>query len=333
VSDHSIPIIRIGEMTPHPNADRLVLTKVGGWQVVVGRDEFEPGDPAIYIPPDFTVDVSRPAFAFLANRTSKPRMRIKVAQLRGEISQGLMIPIPEELDARFGVGDDVSAALDIERYEPPESATSGADRAIAGPSLLTHKFDIETYQRYADVFLPGERLVVTEKIHGANVRVVMNDGVLFVGSRTEWWEEHSNSVYWRAVRSEGAALLGLLADTPNVTFYGEAFGQVQKLKYGAKSGEVWLALFAAMRADGTWIDTPALRETCAARGVRFVPFLGVVENDEAGIRTAMRLAEEDSAIEDHLREGVVLVPEIERRTPTGERVALKLVSNRYLMKS
>lgn len=332
MSDHSIPIINVGELRQHPNADRLVLTTVGGWQVVVGCEQFKSGDPAIYIPPDFTVDIARPEFAFLANKTSKERMRIRVAKLRGQISQGLLIPVPEHLADRFDIGDDVSSALDIQRYEPPMDHNS-PERATTGPALLSHKFDIENYQRYAEIFLPGERLIVTEKIHGANTRFVHHDGELYVGSRTEWWEDSPTNIYWKAVRSAGDGAFALANALPETTIYGEAYGRVQKLKYDAGPGEVRLAIFAAMRPDGTWIDTLDLRARCDAAGIAFVPVLDSIVNDAVGIERAKALAEENSSLASHMREGVVLVPQSERKTDSGERVALKLVSNRYLMKS
>lgn len=332
MSDHTIPIIEIGELHPHPNADRLVLTTVGGWQVVVGCNQFEAGDRAIYIPPDFTVDVARPEFAFLANKTSKDRMRIRVAKLRGEISQGLLIPLPDEIAQQFELGDDVSKALDIQRYEPPLDHNS-PERATTGPALLSHKFDIENYQRYSEIFLPGERLIVTEKIHGANTRFVYYDERLHVGSRTEWWEDSPTNIYWKALRSAGDGAIELAKALPDTTIYGEAYGRVQKLKYDADPGEVRLAIFAAMRTDGSWVDTLDLRAQCESAVVAFVPVLDSIINDAAGIERAKALAEENSSLASHMREGVVLVPQSERKTDDGERVALKLVSNRYLMKS
>lgn len=37
MSDHAIRVVRIGEVIKHPNADKLEMTMVGGFQVVVGK--------------------------------------------------------------------------------------------------------------------------------------------------------------------------------------------------------------------------------------------------------------------------------------------------------
>ena len=41
MSKHETKVIRIEEILPHPNADRLALILVGGFQVVVRKDQFK----------------------------------------------------------------------------------------------------------------------------------------------------------------------------------------------------------------------------------------------------------------------------------------------------
>ena len=44
---HEARIIRIGEVRPHPNADKLELTNIGGpegYQMVIGKGAFKTGD-------------------------------------------------------------------------------------------------------------------------------------------------------------------------------------------------------------------------------------------------------------------------------------------------
>lgn len=328
MSNHAIPVVQVGELTPHPDADRLSITSIGGWQVVVGKDQFNEGDHAIYIPPDFTVPVDRPEFAFLAKSSAKDRARIKVAKLRGQISQGLLIPLPEFVSPE--IGGDVSGLLGIERYEPPQTCSPNDGKMVSGPPTFTHKFDVESYQNHLDWFISGERLVVTEKIHGANCRFVYCDGKLHVGSRTNWWEETENNTYWKAFRSSDSFLY-LAEEHEGITFYGEAYGAVQSLRYGCDKGEVRLRLFAAMRPDGSWVDSLFFFDSMFYRDVPTVPYLGIVNASESGIELAKYWAERDSSLADNMREGVVLVPAIERRAEDGTRVALKIVSNRYLM--
>ena len=177
MSTHSVNIIEISEVNPHSNADRLEIVPVEGWQAVVKKGDFKPGDKAIYIEPDYTVPTSRPEFSFLA-KTGRERHRLKAVRLRGELSYGLLIPVPPGL-ADLQPGDDVMEALQIERYEPPSSWIDARDELPQenAPPIETRKFDIESLQKHRNVLQPGEIVLVTEKIHGANARYLWHDGV------------------------------------------------------------------------------------------------------------------------------------------------------------
>jgi len=114
-------LARIAKFTihPHPNADALSLAKIQGtgWQVVIkttdwvgsphrlqeqtsdGQDVYE----GIYIALDSLLDVSIPEFSFLSPKATKTfpdgrkGHRLKTVRLRGQVSQGLVIPVPESV--------------------------------------------------------------------------------------------------------------------------------------------------------------------------------------------------------------------------------------------
>ena len=53
-------VVEIEAVHPHPNADRLFLARIKGWQAVIrkredGSPEFAPGERVIFIPPDSTL--------------------------------------------------------------------------------------------------------------------------------------------------------------------------------------------------------------------------------------------------------------------------------------
>jgi RNA ligase (TIGR02306 family) len=107
MSTHSVNIVEIAEVLPHANAERLEIIPVGGWQAVVRKGQFAVGDRAVYIEPDYTVPTARPEFAFLA-KEGRDRHRLKAVRLRGALSFGLLIPVPDELNGVLP-GDDVMA--------------------------------------------------------------------------------------------------------------------------------------------------------------------------------------------------------------------------------
>jgi hypothetical protein len=61
---HKVRVVRINEILVHPNADRLAIVKVLGYQVVVGKEDFKVGDLAYFVPPDSVVP-ERNEFHFL----------------------------------------------------------------------------------------------------------------------------------------------------------------------------------------------------------------------------------------------------------------------------
>lgn len=329
MSTHSVNIIEVGEVRAHGNADKLEIVPVNGWQAVVRKGEFKSGDSAIYIEPDYTVPTDRPMFAFLA-KEGKARHRLKAVRLRGVLSYGLLIPCPEELSL-CPVGWDVMEWLGVERYVPPMKAAA----VLAGdalpeaewPQLYSPKFDVESYQKWPNVIEPGEQVWVTEKIDGANARYVFHNGRLYLGSRSQWLKDEGTHIWKRAIDATPAIRAWCEAH-PDVILFGEVYGWVQSLRYGAAQGEVRFAAFAALNRD-RWIDLPDLYASLTTHGVPVAPMLW---RGPFNLEAVQKVAELDSgaATENgHMREGVVIVPEVERRHPEIGRVALKLISNRF----
>ena len=142
---HEANVVRVGEILPHPNADKLEITHVGGYQVVVGKGNFKTGDLAVYIQPDSVVPQTEPFRFIWADHVGvdgvvpAKRRRITVKRLRKEYSEGLLMPVSEVLPVNdrctgwdYPEGQDVAATIGIEHYVPEETANTVAD-SIRGP--------------------------------------------------------------------------------------------------------------------------------------------------------------------------------------------------------
>lgn len=79
-------VVNIDEIRPIPNYDRVEHARVGGWWVIVKKDQFKVGDPAIYIEVDSRVPSVEP-FLFLEKRNYK----VKTLKMCKVISQGLLM--------------------------------------------------------------------------------------------------------------------------------------------------------------------------------------------------------------------------------------------------
>ena len=117
--DASIEIVQ--EVNIHPNADRLDLAKVLGFQCVTQKGLYQGGEKIVYIRPDAVLPQTEWAQSY---RVHSPD-RIRAVQLRSKWSEGIIVPfnlLPGETCQAIEslpVGTDVSALLGITHWEAP----------------------------------------------------------------------------------------------------------------------------------------------------------------------------------------------------------------------
>jgi RNA ligase (TIGR02306 family) len=279
-------------------------------------------------------------------------LRITVKKLRGIVSMGMLLPAPEGSQ----IGDDVAGQLGVTHYEPPSMEEIGGRRQHAGddvapapPMIYAPAYDVESIYKYADCFEAGEPVYVSEKIHGQNGRFVATDNgnetveehpetgywkwstpvTLHAGSRTEWKKKEGGSNWWK-VQEQNPWIEKWCYDNQDCVLYGEVFGWVQALKYGAKPGQLFFRAFDVVEGTEFWDAERFLAEI--PKDWR-VPCLGVMPFDFEGLQA---LADGTSLVPgaaNQMREGIVIKPLKERKHWKLGRVVLKLVSNEYLEKS
>lgn len=315
---------------PHPNANALMLARIGGYTCVVRKDEWNEGDLAVYVPPDSVVLLGKTEFAWLASTPSRTPERIRVRKFRGVMSEGLLIHAPEGAV----LGQDFTEQLGVTRYEAPitNNGIYFASDAAEEPAISAPRFDVEALKKFPNVLVPGETVCVTEKIHGANGRYVYHDGKIHIGSRNRWVQPGDN--IWARALDRSPWLREFLEKNPGHIVFGEVFGWVQDLRYGRKPGEVDFLVFDVFDT-GTrkwWSPTTLDAEGCEW-GLLTVPLVWHGPYNEA---TITALADGNSIVTgaDCIREGIVVRPLVERTDPAletlGGRVILKVVSNAYL---
>ena len=322
-STHRVEVFRVEKLRKHPNADTLnILTVFDNYQAVVRISDFAIGDLACYVPPD-NVMPDRPEFEFLKNK------RIKAQSFRGIMSQGLVLKAPPGTKE----GEDVAEILGVTHYVPPEDIGGGGE-TIAGPPFSGNTYDIDSWFRYGNVLPIGTPVEITEKIHGANTRVSFQDGKFWAGSREHWRREDAKGMFWHVIH-KNEWLKRLCEQNPDCIIYGESFGKVQKLKYGATRGEVWFRVFDILTPIGymNHVDKiAALTKAAEGDWVPFhVPILFVGPYTPQLIDDFMS---GNSVVPgaNHLREGIVIKPLEEMWNEQIGRLVLKAVSPEYLAK-
>ncbi len=331
-STHKAEVVPV-VLEKHPNADALSIVRVFGYTVVVNTEQWKGIDKAVYIVPDSIVNTLKSEFAFLrenSGHSSKSidyKVRVKVKKLRGVVSMGLLIPAP----AGANIGDDLAEFYRIERYEPAVGTTMNDDCIGAPSGLYCPKYDIDSYHRYLDLFEDGEPVYISEKIHGANSRYTYVDGQFYCGSRTQWKKYNEKNLWWELF-NRNPGIQRFCLDHPRYILYGEAYGQVQNLKYDLAHNQ--FAAFDVQQPDGTFWGVDRFLDGLEVYGykhdLRLAP--QIAYNLPLDKSTVLQYAEGKSLIASHVREGCVIKPMEERQTDEIGRLVLKIVGNGYYEK-
>jgi RNA ligase (TIGR02306 family) len=349
-----VKVCRVDNVEKHPNADRLSIATVGGWNCIIGLDQYKVGDRVVFIPPDCIIPnnlIEKYNLEYL-----KGNGRTGTVKLRGYISQGLILDVPE---GNWKLGDDVANAMGITKYEQPEPKFSIGGARQATKKRLNPLFDkytdIENINNFKDVFKDGDLVVVTEKIHGCNgrwsllpiayssklpliekIKFVWNKYVLkkqfeFVyGSHNVQLTSDSKTknFYGDDVWGKIAKKYDLANKiTENTIIYGEVYGEgIQDLTYGLKG--IDFVVFDIKR-DGKYLNWNDVVDYCNQYQLPHVPV--IVANTVFDANNIKEWTDGQSfKCQGQIREGCVIKPMVEENNPRIGRKILKSVSTEYL---
>lgn len=197
-------IKRLKNVRSHPNADRLKIAEVGDYQVVTAADASD-GDLVVY----FAIDAilpEWPVFEFMRPH----KFRVKMAKLRGEISNGLVIPVAElkdrlpEAPVEELLSDeiDLSEYLGVRKYHKPIPPNLAGDVVGDFPTHLCSKTDEDRFENYPDLFdaFAGREVYVTLKLDGSSATFINDGGTLRVCSRNLELKDTEKNTLWRLAR-------------------------------------------------------------------------------------------------------------------------------------
>lgn len=351
MAQFDVRVRRLDAVEPHPNADRLALAVIGGYRAVVAKDQFRAGDLVAYLPEAAVLPDTLIAELGLTGKLAGPAAnRIHAVRLRGALSQGVVMAAR----AHWEEGQSVMAELGVEKYVPEIPAElAGAVYPLEREEGLS--FDLENIKAFPQVLVPGEPVVVTEKIHGVLLAVgaapvsaarpdsghwqgrawVSSKGLLAQRLAFDWRDIAAPNVYRRvATALDLPAKACALADATQAMVFllGEAFGRgVQDLGYGQQTPG--FRVFAIV-VDGRFLnDEHGELDACIEQlGLLRAPVVYRGPYDPARVEEWTTGRESVSGAQDHLREGAVIVPQRERSDPLLGRVALKSVSEAYLLR-
>lgn len=204
MSDFEVLIESVGKVEDHPNADRLSIVNIRGYQCISakvnGNHRYKEGDRVVYVPEGAVVPEFLLKSGFWDSEKQKGVLagskgdRVKAVRLRGLLSQGILYSVDMfdgyNADDHFvlteylagvnsaiangvlegtiypepEIGQDVAELLGIIKYEP-EIPTSMRGEPIGISPRFTTRYDFENIKKVPNA-LDDLDVVVTEKLHG-----------------------------------------------------------------------------------------------------------------------------------------------------------------------
>ncbi len=336
-------IQKIAEISPIEGADKIEKARINDWWCVVKKGEFTTGDLAIYFEIDSLLPSDNEIFSFLEKGTKKKVMniggnvytgyRLKTIRLRGQVSQGLALPISSlPFQEKYAEGDDVSEIMGIVKYEQPIPAVLSGKVKGNFPGFLP-KTDEERVQNIGDVIErhKGEKFYITEKIDGSSMTVFKKDGVLGVCSRNlELLETEGNS-FWKMAR-----LLELEDRIPDgIAIQGELFGEGIQQNPLKLQGLHFRVYNVYDFLNSKYLNFTDMRNFCEIKHLETVPIISENYILTDNTPEIIAMADGNSRISEACkREGLVfrpLVEKIEAIRGSMQRLSFKAISNEYLL--
>lgn len=338
-------IRRIDNIEPIDGADAIMVATVGGWKSVIKKDEFSIGELAVYLevdswcPHEYKPELSKGKEPREYNGINGERL--KTIRLRGQISQGLLLPISvvvaafvsskvddgQELCEVFFEGNDVSEILNIQKYEPPLSAQLAGMARGNFPSKIP-KTDQPRIQNLTKEYptYQTQTFEVTEKLEGSSMTVYLLDGEFGVCSRNLDLKRDENNTFWKVAIQHNIEEK-LRAIGKNIAIQSELYGEgIQGNIYRIKGHE--FRVFDVYDIDTCTYYKPADRwQLVHELGLKHVPVLWDNYNiSNFTVADLLVMADADSCLGiKPKREGLVF-------KSNQTEASFKVISNSYLLK-
>lgn len=365
MTDYKVPYTTILEINPHPNADRLALATVYGFQVVIPKDTYVVGQKIVFVPIDSILSPEMDAKLFPEGSKIKlHHRRVRQIKIRSFPSQGMIINPSEVSDIvnldQIELETDLSKILSIEKYEPPVRANTntpgkpGSRKMLANPHFHSYN-GLQNIKWNPFMFKEGDLVVIQEKLHGTNARAgklpcVANTWIKKIKRYFKILPAFEN-VYGsnRVDISNASGYKGYYGEDvygkvfqdldvfnkikPNETVFGEIVGPgIQKgYHYGLPGHKFVLFDVKVLNTDGTqsWLKPDEVEMYAMERGFQYVPLLYRGPFNKELAYTLTKGASKYNDGSEKVREGIV-IKAMDNYSVESNKMALKWVSEDYL---
>lgn len=339
----------IDNIEPITGADSIEVATVGGWKVVVKKGEFKTNDLVVYLEIDSWVPTSLAPFL---SKGKEPKVfngvegeRLQTVKLRGQISQGLLLPIDcttisdgEGNVISVSEGDDVTEFLGIQKWERPLPTQLQGQAKGNFPSFI-RKTDQERCQNLQkNIFVDWKDLEweISLKLDGSSLTGYYNNGETGICSRNLELmdnDENSGNSFIQTFNSSGLKD-AIKSIGRNVAVQGEMMGEKIQGNRENLTGTI-LFIFDVFDIDNQQYMTPQDRlefiNLLFKNGYTgdIAPILNsktTLHNIGISNITDLLSFADGESINNPVREGVVF------KCVTNGDISFKAISNKFLLK-
>ena len=339
----------IDNIEPITDADSIEVATVGGWKVVVKKGEFKTNDLVVYLEIDSWVPTSLAPFL---SKGKEPKVfngvegeRLQTVKLRGQISQGLLLPIDcttisdgEGNVISVSEGDDVTEFLGIQKWERPLPTQLQGQAKGNFPSFI-RKTDQERCQNLQkNIFVDWKDLEweISLKLDGSSLTGYYNNGETGICSRNLELmdnDENSGNSFIQTFNSSGLKD-AIKSIGRNVAVQGEMMGEKIQGNRENLTGTI-LFIFDVFDIDNQQYMTPQDRlefiNLLFKNGYTgdIAPILNsktTLHNIGISNITDLISFADGESINNPVREGVVF------KCVTNGDISFKAISNKFLLK-
>jgi len=334
----------IWDIQPIKDAERIEVASVLGWKVVVKKEEFKVGDLAVYFEIDSFLPVDE-RYSFLNLRKHDvlgEGYRLDTVKLRGQISQGLLLPLsmfPEIENPQKGA--DVTALLGVRKWEDILAADM-SDKAIGARPFWVEKTSETRIQAEPELLNEFKDLpyYITTKLDGASHFIAYDEeGIHFGSHNLELKADDSPASFYGLIKRFDleAKLLQLYKEKKATRIYvcGEFCGARIQRNNLKLQNPMWYPF--TINIDGKRQDMQTLIDIANFFGVPHVPI------EETGANLLDKYPSVESLLEraklnlcgiyPGKPEGIVIRPITPTYSETlGTDLSIKVINNEYLLR-
>ena len=329
-------IQKILEIRPIPEADKIVVVKILGWECVALKTEFSIGDKCVF----FEIDSIVPVMPWSSHlcKDGKP-LRVRSIRLKKQLSQGLALPMSLLPVGNYEVGQDVTLETGVIKYEPYIPAELHGKVKGTRPSWIpkTDEPRLQSAPDALDEIKKMGQVVGTVKMDGSSITCFIKDNVFGVTSRNMELIETEDNAYWKAVR-EAKVEEAMRKFFPCGLGGGDYAIQGELCCPGIQGNRMgfdkltlcWYNVFHIN--TGTYMSHKILNDFTLSTGLQMVQvvFIGKLST-ETTLKNLLEMANNLNYNNGLPAEGIVWRPVEEMRSEVLKtRMSFKTISNRYL---